>query len=128
MELAIKILLALLIAVGIATLATLVVVLLKLKTLLENLNATTRTLNTRLPEILNNITDTTKELKQTSNQLNSYLAVIKEVTEFLQSLLSKAKFVFSSDEVPSKTGVSETLIKLSALVKAIKAAFSKFKT
>lgn len=128
MEILKQILILLLLASATIALVYLVIVFVRLKTLLENLNKTTVELNSKFPSILQNVEKASEQLADVASRAQSQFEVIQNLSDSVQSYLQRFKSVFSSDSSSSLEGLPPTLTKIFALIKAIRVVIAKLKT
>ncbi|CUT01366.1 hypothetical protein [Candidatus Chrysopegis kryptomonas] len=127
METLIQILTALLLVSAISALVYLVIVFIRLKTLLENLNRTTTELNSKLPTILDNFQKVSEQLADVTSKAQSQFETIQNLTETFQSYFQRVKGVFSTDSSSTLEGLPSGLTKIFALIKAIRTVITKLK-
>lgn len=125
MNLAVQILTVLLLAGAIVAVVYLVVVFVRLKTLLENLNKTSEELNSKLPSILENFQKVSEQLVDVTTKAQSQFETIQNLSETVQSYFQRFRGVFSSDS--SSEGLPSNLTKIFALIKAIRTVISRLK-
>jgi len=118
--------LILLVLAGVA-LVYLVIVFMRLKTLLENLNKTTVELNSKLPSILNNVEKASEQLADVASRAQSQFETIQNLSDTIQSYFQRFRGVFSSDSFSTLEGLPSSLTKILALIKAIRAVIAKLK-
>ncbi len=125
MELLIQILTVLLLASAVVAIVYLVIVFVRLKTLLENLNKTSEEFNSRFPAILENFQKVSEQLLDMTTKAQSQFETIQNLYETAQSYFQRFKNVFSFDSSPE--GLPSGLTKIFALIKAIRTVISKLK-
>ena len=127
METLIQILLALLLASATLALVYLVIVFIRVKNLLENLNRTTIELNSKLPSILENLQKVTEQLADVTSKAQSQFETIQNLTDTIQSYFQRLKGAFSTDSSIAFGNLPSGLNKLLALIKAIRTVITKLK-
>ncbi len=128
MELLKQILILLLLVSATTALIYLIVVFIRLKTLLENLNKTTAEINSKLPSILENVEKASEQLADVASRAQSQFEMVQNLSDSVQSYFRRFKSVFSLDSSSTLEGLPPTLTKIFALVKAIRAVIAKLKT